>query len=63
VDTGGIEHGIIARVVRSAANQSMPSVTPQRQSLQAGLLPPMSQVAEAAVLHLASTKSRPPKNP
>jgi hypothetical protein len=44
--SSGIEHGIIARVVRSAADQSTPGVTPQRQSSQAGPLPSRSQVVE-----------------
>jgi hypothetical protein len=43
-DTNFIEHGIIARVVRSATDQSTPGVTPQRQSSQAGPLPSRSQV-------------------
>jgi len=49
-DTSGIGHGIIARVVRSdsAADQSTPGVTPQRQSSQAGPLPSRSQVEEPA---------------
>ena len=41
--SSGIEHGIIARVVRSAADQSTPGVTPQRQSSQPGPLPSRSQ--------------------
>jgi len=49
LDASGIEHGIIARVVRSAADQSMPGVTPQRQSSQAGPLPTSSQVVEPPV--------------
>ena len=47
-DTSGIGHGIMARVVRTAEDQSMPGVTPQRQSSQAGPLPSRSQVEEPA---------------
>jgi hypothetical protein len=47
-DTSGISHGIIARVVRSATDQSTPGVTPQRQSSQAGPPPSRSQVEEPA---------------
>jgi len=42
--SSGIEHGIIARVVRTAADQSTQGVTPQKQSSQAGPLPSRSQV-------------------
>ena len=44
----GIEHGIIARVVASAADQSTPGVTPQKQLPQAGPVPSRSQVEEPA---------------
>ena len=44
--SSGIEHGIIARVVRSAADQSTQGVTPQTQSSQAGLLPSRPQMVE-----------------
>lgn len=47
-DTSGIVPGIIARVVRSAADQSTLGVTPQRQSSQAGPPPPRSQVIDPA---------------
>jgi len=47
-DTSGVWHGIIARVVPSAADQSTPGVTPQKQSSQAGPLPSRSQVEEPA---------------
>jgi len=46
LDASGIEHGIIARVVRSAADQSTQGVTPQTQSSQAGLLPSRPQMVE-----------------
>ncbi len=49
LDTSGIGHGIIARVVRSATDQSTPGVTPQRQSSQAGPPPPRSQAAGPAL--------------
>jgi hypothetical protein len=45
-DTSGIVHGIIARVVRSATDQSTPGVTPQRQSPQAGPPRQRSQVID-----------------
>src|SRR5260370_6706088 len=50
-DTGGIGHGIIARVVRSdsAADQSTPGVTPQKQLPQTGQLHFRSQVGETAI--------------
>src|SRR5207248_4461092 len=48
-DADGIQHGIIARVVRTAADQSTPGVTLQRQSLHARLLPSRWQVEEPAL--------------
>jgi hypothetical protein len=48
-DTSGIVHGIIARVVRSATDQSTPGVTPQRQSPQAGPPRQRSQVIDPAL--------------
>ena len=44
--SSGIEHGIIARVVRTAADQSTPGVTPQKQSSQAWPLLSRSQLVE-----------------
>jgi uncharacterized membrane protein len=47
-DTSSIVHGIIARVVRSATDQSTPGVIPQRQSSQAGPPPRRLQVIDPA---------------
>jgi hypothetical protein len=52
LDSSGIEHGIIARIVRSGADQSNTGVTPQKQSSQAGPAAPLplrSQVVEPAL--------------
>jgi hypothetical protein len=48
LDTNGIVHGIIARVVRSATDQSTPGVTPQRLSSPAGPPRQRSQVIDPA---------------